>query len=119
MTVYYPQVQKHYSWSEIINMVNTLPKHNDLRVEDWMVAHPLEEGFSERLGDPEGQLEDYGVGLANGRGIHVKVYDGYYRVHWDEKDPKSDPIGHLIHDAPHWLVIGGLVMLGFLAGSKR
>jgi len=97
------------SWDEIITSVQQLPKHTDLKIEKNKVAKlPLE--FRPRLGEVDGQIADYGVELFDGKGIHVKEYDDHYKVHWDSKDPNKDPLGHLIFDAPHWLVIGAGVV---------
>lgn len=99
---------KKKSWDKIISDVLTLPKHKDLQIKKSKVKDlPLE--FQLRLGDEDGQSADYGLPLSDGRGIHVKVYDDHYKIHWDQKDPSVDPIGHIVHDSPKWIPIGALV----------
>ncbi len=99
---------RNYSWEELISIVLNHPPHVELIVEDWMVP-PIPKYFKWRLGDLQGQIADYGVGLSDKRGIHVKRYKNGYTIHWDRKDPSQDPLGHLVQDAPHWLatIIGG------------
>ena len=82
----------------------------------WLVPHPSMIGFEEHFGDLAGQKTDYRLALPDDRSIHVREYDHYYLIHWDSKDPKIDPIGHLIEDAPHWLAVLGLTILGILGG---
>lgn len=42
--------------------------------------------------------------------LHVREYKDHYTVHLDTIDPRKDPLGHLIVDAPEYLVglFGGL-----------
>ncbi len=97
------------NWGTVINEVLNLPKHIDLMIRSSELPEIPSE-FEERLGDSDGQLQDYGLALSDGRGIHVKVYDRYYKIHWDQKDPNIDPFGHLIYDAPQWLLIAAGVV---------
>ena len=102
-------LRRRYSWDEVITIVLTQPKHKDVIVNDWEVPE-LPPEFGERLGDEDGQIADYGLTSEDGRGIHIKKYNGYYKIHWDKKDPNDDPLGHLVYDAPHWIVIGAAVV---------
>jgi hypothetical protein len=70
--------------------------------------------MKERLGEPQGQVEDYGWTFLDGRSIHIRVYPNEYRIHWDMFDPAIDWINHLRHDAPQWWVVlttiaGGII----------
>lgn len=38
--------------------------------------------------------------------LHIREYDDYYTTHMDKIDPREDPLGHLMIDAPEYL--GGL-----------
>lgn len=109
--------QGRYRWEQVIHTVLGLPKHEDLYVEHWMVPEIPKE-FTERLADNDGQLADYGFALEDGTGIHVKVYEDYYKIHWDEWDPAVNAIGHLIMDAPHWAVGLAIGIIGIYALFK-
>jgi len=102
------------NWSTLINLVLKLPPHRDVKVWKWEVPHPLESGFKKSIGDPFGQKADYRLILRDGRSIHVREYDKFYRVHWDKMDPRANPIAHLAKDAPHWLLALALVTLGII-----
>ena len=54
-----------------------------------------------RLGDPRGAARQYRHG-----NLHIREYDDHYTVHTDRIDPRRDPVGHLVHDAPE--VLAGL-----------
>lgn len=62
------------------------------------------------LGDKRGAKKQYRYG-----NLHIREYDDRYTVHMDKVDPRKDPLGHLIHDAPEVLV--GLAS-GLLTGYK-
>jgi len=101
------------SWKYIVSNVLRLPFHQDLKVEKSAICHPAKEGFVKSLGEFQGQIADYRKRLSDGRSIHVREYSTHYLIHWDKVDP-SNPIGHLIEDAPHWIFISVIVLLGFI-----
>jgi hypothetical protein len=51
------------------------------------------------LGDRCGALRQFRLGK-----LHIREYDNYYSVHTDKISPINDPLGHLIADAPEYLV---------------
>jgi len=63
-----------------------------------------------RLGQKNGANKQYRFG-----NLHIKEYDDKFLVHTDKVDPRRDPLGHLIHDAPEVLI--GLACAAF-GGSK-
>lgn len=58
------------------------------------------------LGNRNGALRQFRLGK-----LHIREYDDYYSVHSDKIDPVKDPIGHLMLDAPEYLV-------GILSGTS-
>ncbi|MDE1861315.1 MAG: hypothetical protein KGI33_00220 [Thaumarchaeota archaeon] len=58
------------------------------------------EGAEEtNLGQKNGAIRQFRYG-----NLHIREYDDKYLVHMDKVDPRNDPLGHLIHDAPEFLV---------------
>lgn len=118
---YYQLNHGYYTWENVIDIVLTHPAHTEIIVEFWMVP-PLPNYFTSRPADASGQIDDYGVGLEDGKGIHVKQFENCWTIHWDKKDPNQDPLGHLYHDAPHWLAILGIGILvagvGYFASKE-
>ncbi len=51
------------------------------------------------LGNEKGAKKQYRYGK-----LHIREYDEKYLVHMDKIDPREDPIGHLIYDAPEYLI---------------
>ncbi|TLX85356.1 MAG: hypothetical protein E6K98_00350 [Thaumarchaeota archaeon] len=70
----------------------------------------LEDAEETPLGQKNGAIRQYRYG-----NLHIREYDDKYLVHMDNVDPRKDPIGHLILDAPE--VLFG-VASAFLGGKK-
>ncbi|MCV0410822.1 hypothetical protein [Nitrosopumilus sp.] len=51
------------------------------------------------LGQKNGAKKQYRYG-----NLHIREYDEKFLLHTDKIDPRKDPIGHLVHDAPEILV---------------
>lgn len=47
--------------------------------------------------------------------LHIREYDDKFLVHTDKIDPRKDPFGHLVYDAPE-VLIG--IACSILGGSK-
>jgi hypothetical protein len=72
------------------------------------------------LGEPKGALKQF----RGPHGIHILEYEKEWVLHRDRVDPRINPVGHLVKDAPHILVIGGVaafasVALAITVGKKR
>ena len=50
------------------------------------------------LGSKKGAIRQYRYGV-----LHIREYDTHYSVHMDTVDPSSNPLGHLLVDAPEYL----------------
>jgi hypothetical protein len=68
-------------------------------------VRPIIEYSPTALGSGCGALRQFRAGK-----LHIREYDSYYSVHSDKVDPLNDPLGHLIFDAPEYMVA---VLSGF------
>ena len=59
----------------------------------------LEEAKETFLGQKNGAKKQYRYG-----NLHIREYDDKFLVHTDKIDPRKDPLGHLLFDAPEVLV---------------
>ncbi|HJJ22206.1 MAG TPA: hypothetical protein OQH54_00595 [Nitrosopumilus sp.] len=59
----------------------------------------LEEAKETLLGQKNGAYKQYRYG-----NLHIREYDDKFLVHTDKIDPRKDPIGHLVYDAPEVLI---------------
>lgn len=65
------------------------------------------------LGQKNGAKKQYRYG-----NLHIREYDDNFLVHTDRIDPRQDPLGHLLYDAPEVLVGLGCAFLGGLQIRK-
>jgi len=65
------------------------------------------------LGQKNGAKKQYRYGK-----LHIREYDDNFLVHTDRIDPRQDPLGHLLYDAPEVLVGLGCAFLGGLQIGK-
>ena len=59
----------------------------------------LEDAEETKLGQKNGANKQYRYGK-----LHIREYEDKYLIHMDNVDPRKDPLGHLIFDAPEVLV---------------
>ena len=83
---------------------------NEIEVPKELREFMLEEAEETILGKKNGANKQYRYG-----NLHIREYDDKFLVHTDRIDPRIDPIGHLVHDAPEILI--GLAC-GIFGGSK-
>ncbi len=72
---------------------------NEIEVPKELREFMLEEAKETLLGQKNGAYKQYRYGH-----LHIREYDDKFLVHTDKVDPRKDPIGHLIHDAPEVLI---------------
>ncbi len=83
---------------------------NEIEVPKELREFMLEEAKETFLGQKNGAYKQYRYG-----NLHIREYDDKFLLHSDKVDPRKDPIGHLVHDAPEVLI--GLACALF-AGSQ-
>ncbi len=72
---------------------------NEIEVPKELREFMLEEAEETILGQKNGAYKQYRYG-----NLHIREYDDKFLVHSDKVDPRKDPIGHLVHDAPEVLI---------------
>ncbi|MGI0070269.1 MAG: hypothetical protein ACREA3_02680 [Nitrosotalea sp.] len=87
-----------YSWETVFVTALAYPAHTEVIVEPWMVPSQLPDYCHPRIASLTGQKADYGVSLPDRRSIHIKLYDYFFTVHWDIRDPQQDALGHIFYD---------------------
>lgn len=65
------------------------------------------------LGSKKGAKRQYRYGK-----LHIRDYDTYYTVHMDKVNPLTNPLGHLLIDAPEYLAgAAAAVIVGRRVGA--
>jgi hypothetical protein len=64
-------------------------------------VRPIIDCTETNLGSKKGAEKQYRYGT-----LHIREYENYYSVHMDKVDPRIDPIGHLLKDAPEYIICG-------------
>lgn len=71
------------------------------------------------LGQKNGAIKQYRYG-----NLHIREYNDKFLVHTDKIDPREDPFGHLVFDAPEVLIglacaiFGGPQIAKFVSNNK-
>ena len=72
---------------------------NEIEVPKELREFMLAEAEETLLGKKNGAYKQYRYG-----NLHIREYNDKFLVHTDRIDPRTDPIGHLVHDAPEVLI---------------
>ncbi len=72
---------------------------NEIEVPKELREFMLEEAEETFLGQKNGAYKQYRYG-----NLHIREYENKFLLHSDKVDPRKDPIGHLVHDAPEVLI---------------
>ena len=79
---------------------------NEIEVPKELREFMLEQAEETILGQKNGSNKQYRYG-----NLHIREYDDKFLVHTDKIDPRKDPMGHLVQDAPEVLI--GLACAAF------
>jgi len=72
---------------------------DEIEVPKELREFMLEEAEETILGQKNGAQKQYRYG-----NLHIREYDDKFLVHTDKIDPRINPLGHLVHDAPEVLI---------------
>lgn len=100
-------------WWEIQSRVLQKPVHTDILIRKSSVPHPKYSGFGESFGERICQAH-WRKGLSDNKCLHICEFERFYLVHWDWVDPRVNPIGRLILDAPHIAIPLGKLIWDYL-----
>jgi len=72
---------------------------DEIEVPKELREFMLEEAEETVLGQKNGAQKQYRYG-----NLHIREYDDKFLVHTDKVDPRVNPFGHLVYDAPEILI---------------
>jgi len=86
---------------------------DEIEVPKELREFMLEKAQETFLGQKNGANKQYRYG-----NLHIREYDDKFLVHTDKIDPRKNPVGHLIEDAPEVLIgLGCAVIAGSNIGK--
>ena len=83
---------------------------DEIEVPKELREFMFEEAEETNLGQKNGAQKQYRYG-----NLHIREYNDKFLVHTDKIDPRVDPFGHLVYDAPE-VLIG--IACGIFAGAN-
>jgi uncharacterized membrane-anchored protein len=83
---------------------------DEIEVQKELREFILEGAQETMLGQKNGAKKQFRYG-----NLHIREYDDKFLIHTDKIDPRNDPFGHLVYDAPE-VLIG--IACSILGGSK-
>ena len=92
----------------------------EIQVPKHLRQFMLEGAKETILGDKKGAKKQYRYG-----NLHIREYNDKFTVHLDKIDPRKNPLGHLLIDAPEVLIglagaaISGLAIGTYIYKSKK
>ena len=92
----------------------------EIEVPKHLRQFMLEGARETKLGDKKGAKKQYRYG-----NLHIREYDDKFTVHSDKVDPRKNPLGHLLIDAPEVLIglagaaLGGLAIGAYIYKKKK
>jgi len=72
---------------------------DEIEVPKELREFMFEEAEETNLGQKNGAKKQYRYG-----NLHIREYDDKFLVHTDKIDPRVNPLGHLVYDAPEVLI---------------
>ncbi len=102
------------SWGSVVTRLSRLPFYRDVILDKTEIPHPSQSGFKKSIGEIKGQVADWRLTLRDGSCLHVVEFPQHYSIHRDQVNPDNDPLGHIVKDAPHWILIGVLALLAIV-----
>ncbi len=72
---------------------------NEIEIPKELREFMLDDAEETFLGQKNGAYKQYRYG-----NLHIREYDDKFLVHTDRIDPRKNPVGHLVYDAPEVLI---------------
>lgn len=83
---------------------------DEIEVPKELREFMIDGAYETILGQKNGAKKQFRYG-----NLHIREYNDKFLVHTDKIDPRKDPFGHLVYDAPE-VLIG--IACSILSGSK-